>query len=409
MKLNRTHVVLIALLGFAASAEKCDKTLPSCPGGATPSVTIVDGQPVVSCPAQPPSVEPSLPPPASPVPSPVEPQESPKPSPSATALPPSPPAPPTPCTVPGTCAEGCTTCSAWIAANLASGDVQRCEAAPRGFGACKAGYVWNDRDGDPTKRDCFDSTTCWLMWCDGSGVRSKKRLESEVCASDCTKPTPCVTPTPKPPSPPASPLPPQEEPPLTENGNYPVPPAGTCPAWFRNGDSFPALLRVGVSVPNYNPEKGLFGTPCGDGSNCRRFTIWATQKSFGKFCEHRCWENGVYTPGICKNMRECELFAGCQEPQFVDYVNVDDAGNGGGVLIQITSDAFEPPWNTQWGRADKQTCSDKERRENPSLSNCVHNFNAHDKAVNRPGVTRVRACMPNGTKCSETFYRTDGR
>jgi hypothetical protein len=41
------------------------------------------------------------------------------------------------------------------------------------------------------------------------------------------------------------------------------------------------------------------------------------------------------------------------------------------------------------------------------MANPVHNYNGHDKAVDRSGETFARACLPDATKCSQTSYRTD--
>jgi len=124
------------------------------------------------------------------------------------------------------------------------------------------------------------------------------------------------------------------------------------------------------------------------------------------YLEHTCYtEEGKYSLSNCKT--EGELWRACQEPKFVDYQNVPNNGEGGGVWMQIQSPAFPPPWNTTWGRMDKQTCDKKREACPPEMANPVHNFNAHDKAVSRPGTTRVRTCMPDGTRCSETSYRTD--
>lgn len=122
-----------------------------------------------------------------------------------------------------------------MAAALASGDVRRCEEAPQGFGACKGGYVYNDLNDDPAKRDCFDPQTCYLMWCDGSGVRSKKRLEREVCV-DCKRDAPC---SPPPSSPPASPTPETSPSPGTPN---PGPTPGQCPPLVRWGGGIHAQM-----------------------------------------------------------------------------------------------------------------------------------------------------------------------
>lgn len=156
-----------------------------------------------------------------------------------------------------------------------------------------------------------------------------------------------------------------------------MPEEGTCPPHFAG-----QFDRVGIHVAG--------STPCSQGRVCRRVTLWATQKASPPYLPHAV------------GRREGEMWAPCQEPQFVDYINVDDAGHGGGILMQIA----HPDWNG-WGRVDKQTCDPRINSCPPGMTNPVHNFNGHDKVVDRQGVTTARACMPDGSKCSETTYRTD--
>jgi hypothetical protein len=145
---------------------------------------------------------------------------------------------------------------------------------------------------------------------------------------------------------------------------------------------------------------------CGDGPKCYRFSITGTQWTTKPYLEHTCYtEEGVYSLANCRT--EGEMLRACQEPQFVDYLNVPENGEGGGAWMQIKSAAFDPPWNTTWGRCDKRTCDPRIDNCPEGMANPVHNFNCHDKSVSRPGTTFVRTCMPDGTKCDETSYRTD--
>jgi len=156
-----------------------------------------------------------------------------------------------------------------------------------------------------------------------------------------------------------------------------MPSDGVCPPWFAN-----ATVRVGIGIEG--------NTPCGAGRVCRRVSLNATQKSVPPHCPH------------ASDRRECETWRPCQEPKFVDYVGPT---LGGGIIMEIA----HPDWGNKWGRLDKRTCDPRIDACPPEMENPVHNFLGHDKAVDRAGVTRARACMPDGTKCSETSYRTDGQ
>ena len=404
-----TGALMVACAGMGGvtippQAFDCRGPLVRCPDGQTCGP--LDDGTVYGCRATPP-------PPASPSPVPTaEPAPSPEPTPTAAPSPspvPSPvitpaptPKPPKPCKI----VESelpCWTCKTRMEYDVRNGHFAWDPASKRWYGDSPGNpRVWIDQKCN--KVDAAGNVQYTAhQWFGTYPENGQGFCPVEMLTCPATPaPPPPASPTPTPSTPPTSPVPPGEAPEiLPASGNYPVPDAGTCPAHFKD-----AVARVGVSVPSYNPAKNLFGTPCQDGPNCRRFTIWATQKSLPPFCEHSCYDaNGQYSLANCR--RECETWRPCQEPQFVDYLNVSDEGHGGGVLIQIRSAAFDPPWNTTWGRADKQTCSDKERPA--GMTNCVHNFNAHDKAKNRPGITEVRACMPDETKCSETTYRTDGR
>ena len=160
-----------------------------------------------------------------------------------------------------------------------------------------------------------------------------------------------------------------------------MPPEGVCPAWFAD-----ATVRVGIAVEG--------NVPCGAGDVCRRVSLNATQKSVPPHCPH--------APG----RRECETWRPCQEPKFIDYQGGGDVENpGGGIVMQIA----HPDWGNRFGRCDKRTCDPRIEACPPEMTNPVHNFLCHDKAVDRAGVTHARACMPDGARCSEISYRTDGR
>lgn len=376
--------------------------------------------------ASPPPVEPSAPPSADPGPAPSpSPTAGPVPTPSATPGPaptPTPPpifepvcdgpsdcdcyrertggslvpyswapCPPAPPCVPGPsgplCVDGCVSCSAWMRWALDTHEVTRCEDAPKGFGACKKGLVYNDRGGDPSKRDCFDPANCWLVWCDGSGVRSKKRLlEKEVCAPDCNK----VAPTPCPPSPPPSappsipPPPPPSAPPLTESGNLPM-------DYLRSlcAAGFSPTVEVGISklssracvCTNDEVREGK----CRDKNDCWLMNLHATEKSVKPYCEHSCYdEEGRYALGNCR--LRCETLRECQQPEFVSTTHA-------GIRIDI----FGP--QVERGPCDKRTAD-------CPLHDCRKNFICHDRMMNRDSATTAEACMEDGTKCGPTFnYR----
>lgn len=330
-----------------------------------------------------PSPEPS----ETPTPKPSE-SPSPSPIPPPTPIPPTPTPSVSPCvpqvgqkqcmTKDGVPATGCVSCDAFMQDALRKGDL-----------VMQGGFAMN-------RGEYFDPRTCFTVWPDGS-LRNKRLLnDGTVCGPDCVAvpkpavpcPSPTATPTPTP-----SVTPPPgggEAPPLTSSGNYPRPPLHICPPWFKD-----ATARVGIRVA------GMVN--CGEGQNCKRVTLWATQKSVKPYCEHSCYdENGVYNRDNCR--LECELWHACQEPQFIDYVDRGDPENpGNGIVMQIS----HPDWGNQWGRMDKQTCDSRHNTCPPEMHNPVHNFNGHDKAVDRAGITKARACMPDYTKCSETEYRTD--
>jgi hypothetical protein len=195
----------------------------------------------------------------------------------------------------------------------------------------------------------------------------------------CPSPSPAPSPTPSPSSSP-TPQPPGggTAPPIDPaTGNYPLPPDLVCPAWFAD-----SLLRVGIHVAGQ--------VPCAQGTVCRRVTLWATPKSVPPYCPHAA------------DRRECEQWRPCQLPQFIDYVG-EGENPGGGILMQIK----HPDWGNVWGRLDKQTCDPRHDACPPGMANPVHNYNGHDKAVDRSGETSARACLPDATKCSQTSYRTD--
>lgn len=279
----------------------------------------------------------------------------------------------------GNVAAGCVSCAQYTADQLRSGDLTQLPGSP---------LLYND---GASGREYVDPKTCFMVWLDGSLRNKRYQRDGSVCdPPGCTKvaATPCPPtppPTPKPPSPPA---PPVNAPPLTESGNYPIPEG--CPPWFANATS-----RVGIGVDI---------DECGAGTVCRRANLNATQKSVPPFCEHSCYDDqGRYSLAHCR--RECELLRACQEPKFVDYLDVPNSGEGGGIWMQIA----HSDWGGVWGRCDKRTCASDPPIGGcpPVMENPVHNFLCHDKAVDRGGVTRARACMPGGTKCSETEYRTD--
>lgn len=199
-------------------------------------------------------------------------------------------------------------------------------------------------------------------------------------------PGPAPEPSPSPsPTPISVPRPtPVPVPLLTANGNYPLPPIGTCPPEFQDA---PFSLHI-----------KLWQRTCGQGRVCIQTTASVTQRVAKPYLEHTCYdEDGSYSPANCKHVGE--MWRGCQEPQFVDYVSdfAGDPNPGDGIYMVIFG-------NLPFGRMDKQTCT---MGCPAGMQNPVHNFNAHDKAVDRLGSTTLRACMADGTHCTELSYRTD--
>lgn len=201
-----------------------------------------------------------------------------------------------------------------------------------------------------------------------------------MCPKCEAAPTPPPPPTPSP-GPSSSPGP---LPLLTASGNFPLPEIGTCPAHFRDA---PFDLHI-----------KLWQRKCGAAGTCIQNTVTVTQRVGKPYLEHTCYtEDGTYSLSNCKGAGE--MWRGCQEPQFIDYLSdfPDDPNPGDGIYIVIFG-------NLPFGRMDKQTCA---MGCPPGMTNPVHNFNAHDKAINRPGSTTVKACMADLSHCSQLDYRTD--
>lgn len=375
-------------------------------GGIPINCQIINGQLICTPPASPvPTVEP---PPESPRPSPLpSPPASPRPSPTPTPVPtptprPSPSPSASPCVVASpdapdrTCPRapykmedlpGCDTCANWRSYNKDRGhwiDEGRRDGWYRANGI-------GSPDGDK-----FVTKECDLVWEGGSlfATRESGRLGNicprmdAVCprtsrlrtATNCPSPSPAPTPSP-------SPSPGQCVPPTTrtESGNFPLPAAGTCPCWFQGKTTF-------VKAKVFKPVK------CGDGNNCWRYNITATETTTTPYLEHTCYdEEGRYALSNCKT--EGEVWRPCQQPQFIDYVG-EGPNPGNGIVMEIA----HPSWGNIFGRCDKRTCDTRLDACPIGMSNPVHNSNCHDKAVDRVGKTRVRTCMPDGTRCSEAMY-----
>lgn len=186
-------------------------------------------------------------------------------------------------------------------------------------------------------------------------------------------PTPSPVPTVAPPSPspvptvapPASPSPsPQTSPspspsgvPPIVDGNYPVPPAGVCPAWFAN-----SLSRIGISE--------LSRRSCGqcikDGYLGIIITASATPKSVPPFCGH--------APGRL----QCEQWRPCQD----GASDQTDPNLGPDLLMTL-------PGHWTDARCDK-------RSDNNYLCH-------HKPLVSETGVMTFKACprgaSPNDPRC----------
>lgn len=137
-----------------------------------------------------------------------------------------------------------------------------------------------------------------------------------------------------------------------------MPAEGVCPAHFANAVAF-----VGINVLTQRKCAGRDAPP-----DCTLTVLNATEKSRKPFCPH------------APDRLECEAWRPCQQPAIVN-------GNSG-VQMLIAS----PAWGDTFGDCDKQTTEGS--FPDPRL-----NFLCHDRAENRPGVTRYKACEPDGSRC----------
>lgn len=327
--------------------------------------------PPLPIPSPVPTAAPSPSPSVEPTPTPTpEPSPSPSPSPSATPAP-SPRPSPSPCVVssppPATCVhpDGCVSCAQYVAHALAGGHLTR----------LSNGLLYNDPGNDPSRREYVDPRTCFYVWPDGSLRNKRLQKSGEVCP-DCT-PAPAATPCPPPTAPPSSPAPiPTGAPPLTESGNFPVPPSGVCPTWFANARS-----EIGIGVLQQRKCTGRDAPP-----DCTITKLNATEKSIKPYCEHSCYdEQGRYALSNCR--LKCELLKACQAPEHVN-------GNSG-IQMRI----FHDDWG-HYGDCDKQTAEG-------TFPDTRLNHLCHDRAENRQGQTFARACAEDGTQCGPTTtYRS---
>ncbi len=234
--------------------------------------------------------------------------------------------------------------------------------------------------------DKYVTRQCDLVWADTLApfaVRESGRL-GNICPRKLEIPSTCPSPSPSP-SPSASPSPlPTNAPPLTESGNFPRPPIGTCPAWFQDQ---PFSMHVKVSCKT-------------KGNGGRRCTLDLTQRSQKPWMEHTCYgEDGSYALGNCKPVSE--MWRGCQEPRYVDYIEDErgdlDPNPGDGIVMTI----FHPSWG-YFGACDKITAPPQ-----PGMTNPRENYRCQDSDEDGSrgvGQTRYRVCMPDGTRCVEGVY-----
>lgn len=246
-------------------------------------------------------------------------------------------------------------------------------------------YRWDRPSKPPVFMACDGQSwraACWVSDADGQplpsggggrGMRTPADVFGQwpensqgVCpAFPCPVATPCPSPTPGPtpsPQPAPSGAPPID--PVT--GNYPMPPEGVCPAWFAD-----AVSHVGISVLTQRKCQGRDAPP-----DCTVTVLNATEKSAKPFCPH------------APDRLQCETWRPCQQPPVVN-------GNSG---IQML--IAHPDWNNEFGACDKRSV------EGP-FPDPRSNFLCHDRAENRGGVTRAKACEPDGTRCGAVIeYRS---
>lgn len=314
---------------------------PETPSSPSPSPTVEPSLPPSPAPCGPPECEPAPPPCTPPAcdPAPV-PSTDPAPSPSPSASPTAPPTDPAPCVPtcptppagwraatgagkhgpkPGVCYaavqvniwtnpenpaekiddtiswDTCDPCSEWRSSNVAAGhwiDEGRRDGLLRANARGSA-------DGDK-----YVTRECVLVWADTLGHFAEPETGriGKVCPRKLD-PQPTCTPPPAPPSP--SPSAPPSTPPGAPaidpaTGNYPMPPAETCPAHFAD-----SLSRYGISELSRRACSG----------NCQRdgylgiiVTVSATPKSRKPYCPHAA------------DRQECEQWRPCQDG-FTDWQN----------------------------------------------------------------------------------------
>jgi hypothetical protein len=143
------------------------------------------------------------------------------------------------------------------------------------------------------------------------------------------------------------------------------------------------------------------------GNGGRRCVLDATQRGEKPYLEHYCFnEDGSPNPG-CANVFTGEIWRGCQEPRYVDYIEDErgdrDPNPGDGIIMTI----FHPSWG-YWGACDKITSDCNPRHETcPVMENPRQNYRCQDSddaGTRAVGSTRYRVCMPDGTHCVEGSY-----
>lgn len=118
--------------------------------------------------------------------------------------------------------------------------------------------------------------------------------------------------------------------------------------------------------------------------------------------EHTCYdEDGTYSPANCKPVSE--MWRGCQEPQYVDYLkdSPKDPNPGDGVWMTI----FHPSWG-YFGACDKISCQGPNCGD-LGMINPRQNYRCGDKDENgerAPGSNIFEVCDPARTKCARVNY-----
>lgn len=204
------------------------------------------------------------------------------------------------------------------------------------------------------------------------------------------KPAPESSPCPPSPTPPPDGGTCASPPPLTPEGNYPILPVGTCSACYRQ-------IPFSWHIKLHHKIKGNGGD---------RTTIDATQRVGKPGLQHYCFaEDG--SPQDCSGVFSGEMWRGCQEPKWVDYIEDErgdrDPNPGDGVVMMIYHDL----WG-YWGACDKISSSCNPKHEVcPVMTNPRENYRCQDSddMGERPaGTTRYKVCLPDFTQCIEGSY-----